>query len=192
MPNGTASVYVSRAARTVFAGRPVTPLYGGVESPQFGYASRDFAPWPWPGIGGVCRPIVQCCCKGPVTIAPGEIAPIVIDWGQWLNSLQGLGYQIDSVASASLLDPTENMEPADPDVIKVVSGRNTDPDPPDNSDVAGLISLAPPYGTVALIEVAPDARIGAQYKLDICCVAHDCDGRKIRKCDCVVITVAEC
>jgi hypothetical protein len=191
MPNG-ASVYVGRGVNSVFTGRAVPTVNGGVAGSAFGYASRDFAPWPWPRLAGACKPIVQCCCAGPVNIAPGEVQPIIMNWGAWIESLQGLEYRLDSILALSLLDPAENMQAADAGIIKIISGRDGDPDPPDNTEAAQLASLAPPYGVQVLIEVAPDARIGAQYKLDICVGAHDCDGRKIRQCSCVVITIAEC
>jgi hypothetical protein len=96
--------------------------------------------------------------------------------------------------SASLWDMgTSPPQIADPAIIKITSGMINDPDPPDNSDVADLVSVMPPYGTQTLIAVAKDARVGALYRLDLCVVACDgCAGRKIRMCDCVVIAIAEC
>jgi hypothetical protein len=66
-----------------------------------------------------------------------------------------------------------------PDIIKITSGTEKDPDPPDNGDAADLVALRPPFGTQTLISVSKDARIGQQFKLDICVVVCDgCAGRK--------------
>ena len=58
--------------------------------------------------------------------------------------------------------------------------------------VEEVISLMPPCATQVLIEAAPGATIGAQYRLSLCLVARDCEGRRIKMRDCVVIVIAEC
>jgi len=194
MPNG-----LGRATNSIFTGRALsavnlaTPGALGRSYPS-GWGSgvgNDFVGWP--RTGAMCAPPVQCCCKGPITIGPGEVRPILADWSAWLQSDSMQGFNLYEIASAQLLDVTRTpMLPADPKIIKVV--RNTqDPDPPDNSDVKGLIDIVPPYGMRLMIEAAPDAPIGRQFKLDFCAVACDgCEGRKARMCDCIVITIQEC
>src|SRR5262249_43975822 len=104
------------------------------------------------------------------------------------------GFNLYEVHSSSLWDMGKSPpQTANPAIIKITSGMINDPDPPDNSDVADLVSVMPPYGTQTLIAVAKDARVGALYRLDLCVVACDgCAGRKIRMCDCVVIAIAKC
>lgn len=198
MANG--AITMVRASATVYGGRASPSLYGGRASPAlitgngaaYGLGGSG-APSIWPRTGGMCAPIQQCCCLGPVTIAPGEIKQITINWANWIEG--NPGFNMSEVARSDLYDMTTGPRPfiADPDIMKVTSGiADRDPDPPDNSDVAKLITKVPPYGTMAIIEAGPDAPIGAGYKLDICLVAHDCAGRMIRQCECVGITVAEC
>jgi hypothetical protein len=124
-----------------------------------------------------------------------------MNWGAWLTSEATQGFNLYEVDSASLWDMTRSLwdmtrsppQIADPAIIKITSGTINDPDPPDNSDAAELVSVIPPHGTEMLIAVAKDARIGALYRLDLCVVACDgCADRKIRMCDCVVIVIAEC
>jgi hypothetical protein len=148
----------------------------------------------WPRTGAMCAPLVQCCCKGPWTIAPGEVQSLLMNWRAWLTSESAQGFNMYEVHSAALWDMGRSPPRiADPDIIKITSGTANDPDIPDNSAAAALVSVLPPYGTQALVEVSRDARIGQQFKLEICVVACDgCAGRKIRMCDCVVVVVAEC
>lgn len=187
MPNGN-TLYAGRATGSIFAGRATPALMAGTAADVAAFPRGATMGWPSQGI---CSPIQQCCCKGPVMIAPGEVRSITLNWGTWIDSVPG--YQVNKIDSLSLIDVSLTPpQPADPDIIKVVSGKGDDPDPPDNGDAADLAGLIPPYGTQVLIEVGATARIGAQYKLNICMIARDCDGRKIRQCDCVVITVAEC
>lgn len=137
-----------------------------------------------------CAPI-QCCCKGPWSIGPGETLPMVLDWSRWLASVPG--YNLNAVTSAALMDMTVNPPvAANPDEIKIVSGMGTDPDPPDNGDAADLVGLIPPTATQALFEVAPATAIGKQYRFNIAVTARDCDGRKITMQDCVMVVVAQC
>lgn len=189
-----ATVYVGRARGGVNVGRAPQAVAWSSNGGGFAPNANGSLFWPtqqWPRPMGICQPLQQCCCAGPVSIAPGEVYPLMINWANWIENTPG--FAIDSIYSASLSDPANAMEPADPDVIKVTTGiRGGDPDPPDNSDVADLISLVPPFGTLVLFEAAPDARLGAQYKLDLCLIAHDCDGRRIRQCQCLVLVVAEC
>lgn len=189
MPNG-GIIYAGRASGTIYAGRATPGLGGlGVGGPV-GYAGGRFDAWPYPRGNGACAPVVPCCCKGPVQIAPGETQSIVLSWERWLNSVPG--YQLNTVAEASLYDMTQSPPvPADDTVIKITSGIPGN-DPTDNADAAGLVGLVPPFGSQVLIEAAKTAVIGAQYRLSICMIARDCDGRKIRQCDCVVIVIAEC
>lgn len=187
MPNGNGNtIFAGRATGSVFAGRATPTILAGPDTAMF---PRGTTPG-WPSQG-ICSPVQQCCCKGPVNVAPGEIQSIVLNWGRWIDSVPG--YQLNTIDEVSLFDMSLTPpQPADPAVIKVVSGKGDDPDPPDNSAAKGLAGLIPPYGTQVLIEAGATARIGAQYKLNICLIARDCDGRKIRQCDCVVITIAEC
>lgn len=183
MPNGGSTIYAGRATNSIYTGRATPAIPAGA----YAFPRGAVAGWPSQGL---CAPPVQCCCKGPVNIAPGEIQSLVMQWATWLDSVPG--YALNAVASASLWDMTTSPpQPANPDVIKVVSGGGADEEP-DNSEVKSLVGLIPPYGTQVLIEASADAEIGAQYKLEICLVARDCDGRKIRQCDCVVIVIAEC
>jgi hypothetical protein len=148
----------------------------------------------WPRTGAMCAPLIQCCCKGPFTIAPGEVASLLMNWRAWLTSESAQGFNLYEVHSASLWDMTRSPpQIANPAVIKITSGTENDPDPPDNSDVAALISVLPPFGTKTLIAVSPNARIGRLFKLELCVVACDgCAGRKIRQCDCIAIAIQEC
>jgi hypothetical protein len=175
---------------TIYSGRATPPLLAGRATGAIDTAGLT----DWSAMvmnRGACGPIQRCCCKGPVNVAPGEIRSVVMNWAMWIDSVPG--FAANAVVEASLYDMTVNPPaPADPTKIKVVSGTGDDPDPPDNSDVASLIALIPPYGTQAFVEVSDDATIGAQYRLNICLVARDCDGHKIRQCDCVVLVVAEC
>jgi hypothetical protein len=137
-----------------------------------------------------CAP-VQCCCKGPWSIGPGETLPMLLDWSRWLASVPG--YNLNAVASAALLDMNVNPPaPANPAEIAVVSGQGDDPDPPDNSDVAELVSLMPPTVTQALFSVGADTAIGRMYRFNIAVTARDCDGRKITMQDCVMVVVQQC
>jgi hypothetical protein len=104
------------------------------------------------------------------------------------------GFTMYGVASAALMDMTVHPpQPADENDIRVVSGTGDDPVPPDNSDVKGLVHLLPHYAaTQIMVMVAPDARIGSQYRLNVCATARDCDGRKATMCDCVMVVIAEC
>lgn len=138
----------------------------------------------------ICAP-VQCCCKGPWTIGPGETLPLILDWSRWLNSIGG--YNMNVVSKASLTDIIASPQvAADPLKIRVIAGNGETPDPADNSDVASVVNLMPPAATSAMIEVAPDATIGAQYRFDICLTARDCDGRKATMCDCVMVVIQQC
>lgn len=185
------SFIAGRSSGMINAGRSASSLLMG-GGPVGWTGSANWNNWPFPRSSGMCAPIVPCCCKGPVTIAPGEIAPIILNWGAWIDSVPG--YSLNTVAEATLYDMTVvPPAPADEDIIHITSGIGLGDDPPpDNADGAGFVGLIPPYGTQVLIAVSNDARIGAQYRLTICMIARDCDGRKIRQCDCVVITIAEC
>jgi hypothetical protein len=137
-----------------------------------------------------CAPI-QCCCKGPWSIGPGERLPLVMDWSRWLASVPG--YNLSSVASAALMDMTVNPPvPANATEIKVVSGMGDDPEPPDNGNAAALVGLIPPVGTQTLFEVDSNTPIGKQYRFNIAVTARDCDGRKITMQDCVMVVIAQC
>jgi hypothetical protein len=116
---------------------------------------------------------------------------MLLDWSRWLASVPG--YNLNAVASAALLDMNVNPPaPASPTEIAVVSGQGDDPEPPDNSDVAGLVSLMPPTVTQALFSVDADTAIGRMYRFNIAVTARDCDGRKITMQDCVMVVVQQC
>src|SRR5262245_13240735 len=186
MANGQ-TIYTGRAVTSIFGGRALSNLQG------LGGQGLGTMPGPasWPRTGAMCAPIQQCCCKGPWTIAPGETQPLIMDWSPWVTS--ALGCQINKVDTEPSWDMNVSPPaPAPPGVIKIVSGMSGDPEPPNNSEAAALLGLIPPYGVQALIEVGEGAAIGAQYRLSLCLIARDCDGRKIKQCDCVVITIAEC
>jgi len=175
---------------TIYAGRAVRPL-------STGRAIGSIVPSPaidttiWPRTGAMCAPLVQCCCKGPWSIGPGETLPLVLDWSQWLASLPG--YNLNKVAEMDLFDMTVNPpRPADHDIITITTGTGDDPDEPDNADLADRVSLIPPSAMQMLVEVSEEAVIGAQFKLSLAVTARDCDGRRITMRDCVVITIAEC
>lgn len=177
MNGGT--IYAGRATPPMLVGRATGPLSVGAEDWSSMVMNR-----------GACAPIQRCCCAGPISVAPGEIRSVVLNWATWLDSVPG--FQVNAVDEATLFDMTVNPPaPADPAKIKVVFDRD-DPDPPDNSDVASLVQLIPPYGTQTFVQVSDDATIGTQYRLNICLVARDCGGHPIRQCGCVVLVVAEC
>jgi hypothetical protein len=99
-----------------------------------------------------------------------------MNWRAWLTSEATQGFNLYEVDWASLWDMTRSLwdmtrsppQIADPSIIKITSGTENDPDPPDNSDVADLVSVMPPYG--------------AQTRW-----------RRMRaSADCVVIAIAEC
>lgn len=137
-----------------------------------------------------CAP-VQCCCKGPWSIGPGETQPLVLEWSRWLGSVPG--YNLNAVTAAALMDMTVNPPvPANAAEIKIVSGMGDDPVPPDNANAAALAGLIPPNFTQTLIEVGPDTAIGKQYRFNIAVTARDCDGRKITMQDCVMVVIAQC
>jgi hypothetical protein len=140
----------------------------------------------------LCAPI-QCCCKGPWTIGPGETQPLTLDWSRWLNSSAMGGFTLNAVSSASLVDMTAHPpQPADPDDIRIVSGLGDDAEP-DNAEAKGLVNLLPAYAaTQIMIAVAEDVRVGSQYRLNLAVTARDCDGRRATMRDCVMIVVAEC
>src|SRR5262245_43954439 len=159
MANGQ-TIYTGRAVNSIFGGRALSNLQG------FGGQGLGTMPGPasWPRTGAMCAPIVQCCCKGPWTIAPGETQPIIMDWSPWIASVPG--YNINKVDTAALWDMNVSPPvPSNPNVIKIVSGQSDDPDTPDNSEAAALLGLIPPYGVQALIEVGEGAQIGFQYRL---------------------------
>jgi len=174
---------------TIYAGRAISQLPGGraVGSITASAGNGGLVP----RRAAMCNPVQQCCCKGPWTIGPGETLPLILDWSQWLTSLPG--YNLNKVVEMSLFDMTVNPpEPADPEEIVVVSGTGDDPEEPDNSDVADLAGLIPPYGVQAIVSVFSETEIGKQYRLGLAVAARDCDGRRIIQRDCVVIVVAEC
>lgn len=138
-----------------------------------------------------CAP-VQCCCKGPWSIGPGETMPMIMDWSRWLASVPG--YNLNEVTKAELLDMMVTpVIPADPAKLKVTTGIvGDDPDPPNNADVAELVDVLPPTATQALFTAGADATIGSQYRFNISVTARDCDGRKITAVDCVMVVIAQC
>lgn len=180
MGRAAGNVYMGRAAPTLSMGTwssPAPTLYNGY--------------WSGQRMHGMCAPVLECCCAGPVNVAPGAVRPVIMNWGRWIESLPE--YSLEEVVSASLIDMRlAPPAPADPDIIKVVTGKENDGTTPDNEDAHGFIDVLPPYGTLALIEASRDAQIGHQYKLDICVTARNCRGRVLRECGCVVITIAEC
>jgi len=174
---------------TIFAGRAVSQLAAGRAVGSI--APSSVVNGSFPRNAALCAPVQQCCCKGPWTIGPGETLPLILDWSTWLNSLPG--YNLNKVADMSLFDMTVNPpQPADPDIIKVVSGIGDDPEEPDNSDVGDLAALIPPTAIQVMFEVSSEARIGAQYKLDFGLFARDCEGRRITMRDCVAVVIAQC
>lgn len=186
MPNGT-MILAGRSSGTIYAGRASAPITVG----QLQVPSITAPAW---RAGGACLPIPQCCCKGPVTVSPGETRLIMLNWASEVDSTEP-PFAVYSVDEASLYDMSESPPvPANPDVIKISTGiGGTDPPVIDNSDAASLVKIRPPYGTNLMITVAPDAMIGKQYKLTICVLAcSGCDPGKSRWCDCVVLRVAEC
>ena len=86
----------------------------------------------WPRTGAMCAPLIQCCCKGPWTIAPGEVQSLLMNWRAWLTSESVQGFNLYEVYSASLWDMGKSApQIANPAVIKITSGTENDPDPPD-------------------------------------------------------------
>lgn len=224
MANG---IIGGRSNQTIYGGRAVGRVGGPLPGlPAPGWSGPGMPPtfWPngmvgWPRAGSMCQPLVQCCCLGPWSLAPGEVQPLVWDWSSWINSEGVQGYTIVSVASASLTDPSNGFAPADPNIIKVTTGipapvlaalrrkarkkrdatgvetfEDDGEEENPNEDATDYVSLLPQNnGIQVLIEASPDARLGAQFKLDACLTACDgCGGRLIRQCGCVVITIAEC
>lgn len=181
--NGVDTIYAGRPMPTIYGGRPMPTVLAGASAPM---------PAIWPRTNGMCAAVVACCCKGPINVGPGEIATFSINWAPWLNTIPG--YKVHAIASASLFDMMESPPvPPDPTIIKVTTSvPGADPVPVDNADVASLISLIPPFGTQVAIEAGLSARIGDQYKLNICITARDCDGRTSRQCDCFVIVISDC
>jgi len=174
---------------TIAGGRPVSVLNGGrsVATVVTSWASNEVG---WPRTGAMCAPVQPCCCKGPWEIGPGETLPLTMLWQRWIDSVPG--YTLNKVTEASLLDVNVNPErPADPDVIKLVSGTDDDEEA-DNEDATDFVGIIPPYLTHTLVAVSPDARIGQQFRFNLAVTARDCDGRKITMRDCVVIVIAEC
>jgi hypothetical protein len=116
---------------------------------------------------------------------------MVLDWSRFLASVPG--YNLNAVMSAALLDMNVNPPvPANPAEIAIVSGQGDDPDPPDNSDAAELVSLMPPQFTQAMFQVGADTPIGRMYRFNIAVTARDCDGRKATMQDCVIVVVQQC
>jgi len=178
MPNG-GTIYAGRTVAQLSAGRPVAALT----------ASPTNGAWINPPRAAMCAGVQQCCCKGPWNIGPGETLPLALDWSPWLASVPG--FNLSEVAEASITDMTVNP-PAAPEaeIIKLVLSRNDDE--PDNTDVADLIRIFPPSATIANVAVGLDARIGAQFRLDMAMTAKDCAGESITMRDCFVIVVREC
>lgn len=181
--NGPTTIFAGRAVPSIYAGRAVPTTYAGQSGAM---------PAIWPRTNGMCAPVVSCCCKGPLNVGPGEMQVFPISWATWLSSIPD--YKISAIASASLWDMMESPPvPADPAIVKVTSGvPGVDPVPVDNANVAGLISFIPPLGMQVAIEAGLGARIGDQFKLNVCVTARDCDGRTARQCDCFVIVISDC
>lgn len=188
MVNG-AAIYAGRSPAALYGGRSIAPLFS---TPTVNSTLN----WTRQG-NSLCIPRPQCCCKGPFNIAPGEQLSLPINWAAWLQNpdpSQPPLYNMNKVASADFFDMLASPPaPANPDIIKVVSGIAVD-DPPlfDNADVSDLILLRPPYFTEVFIEASDDAVVGSQYRLRMCLIARDCEGHVQRMCDCFVVTVAEC
>lgn len=194
---GSVTLYAGRATGTIYAGGS-RPVYAGAPWFPNGFNSPS-SPAAWGRSGGMCAPVTQCCCQGPINVAPGEIKSILLNWSPWIDD--NPGYNLAKVASARLDDMTQGRpRPADPDVIKVTTGiPGEDPPVIDNADVASLVRVIPGNqaagtapGTQTIIDVSEDAQIGDQYKLTVCMWARDCNGSLIRQCDCVVLNIAEC
>ena len=151
------------AGSTIFAertGRAPGPLAERLQERRS--PADSSADWiGWPRTGAMCAPLVQCCCKGPWTLAPGEVQSLLLNWRAWLTSEAVQGFNLYAVAQASLWDMTKSPpQIADANIIKITSGTVNDPDPPDNSDAADLFALRPPFGAQTLISVSQNARIG--------------------------------
>src|SRR5215471_6117480 len=182
MPNGTISFSSPLSTVRFGPGGPTGRTYPSGMFPDPWSAVHGAAMWPRPAS---CLPPVQCCCGGPWILPPGEAQPLIMDWSGWLAKVPG--FNLNMVESASLWDMSKAPPViADPAKIKLLSGTDDD-ETPDNDDGAHFVSLIPPCAGQVLVEAAPNLAIGGQYKLDLCVVARDCDGRRIRKCDCVVI-----
>jgi hypothetical protein len=181
---------------TLIGGRSLSTFYGGraVQSFRSGAAASvlpasDFSTWP---RTGACGPPVQCCCKGPFNIGPGETLPLIVQWSPIINSVPD--YRLSRVTRASLWDMNANpVVPADPSIIRLTpDGISNDEEESDNEDVADQITIEPPWFTTALVRVAKGAIIGRQYRLNICVALRDCRPRELEICDCYVIVIAEC
>ena len=109
---------------TLLGGRAVDTLSGG-RAVATSWASNDVG---WPRTGAMCAPVQPCCCKGPWEIGLGETLPVSMLWQRWIDSVPG--YTLNKVTEASLLDVNVNPErPADPEIIKLVTGTDEDEEP---------------------------------------------------------------
>src|SRR5215471_16758638 len=163
MPNGT-----------IFAGRALSVMNMGRGGNGRTYPSGMFPdPWSpshgsamWPRTAGLCAPIAQCCCAGPWIMPPGDRQALYMDWSRWLGSVSS--FNLYAIESASLWDMTRAPPTiADPQRIWLASGLDDDEDR-DNDDAAHFVSIIPPCSAMVLVEAGMTARIGDQYKLDVC------------------------
>src|SRR5215467_7977705 len=125
-----------------------------------------------PGVGygtSACPPIDPCCCDA-WSIAPGDILPLQIYFGDTLA--ESPGFRINSVVSCELIDLNAGPPgvPADPDEIAVVSGYDTDPSPPPQPGFAKIVNES-----IVEVLIACDAStaIGRAYRLNLCVRIRD-------------------
>jgi len=136
--------------------------------------------------GSMCAPISGCPCLTWL-LPPCAQYPLYIDWRTWLASMPG--YTLSAVESAALLDVNVNPPvPANPNDIALVSGFDTDPDPP---PTPGYTQIIGGFATGNIVKAGPNATVGRVYRLDITVVATDACGRKAKACECVSINIVQ-
>jgi hypothetical protein len=134
----------------------------------------------------VCAP-VDCCCQ-PWQISQGETAPLMIDFGPWLQST---GWPaINEIVEAEMLDMNvaAPFPPADEAELGLISGMT--PDPPNSWPGFAVIR----NGSLVefIVQAGDDVAVGRTYRLNVRVKARDCEGRAITARDCCFIYVTSC
>lgn len=131
-----------------------------------------------------CGP-VSCCCTMYWEIGAGETLPLQIDWQGFLATVPG--YNLATIEKAELIDLMKNPPaPANDDDIKLVSGMAADP----TEHLPGFGAILDSRATEFLVEASSSARVSGCYLLNICLGLVNCNGKRLKVCDCVNITVS--
>lgn len=129
----------------------------------------------------LCSP-AACCCLDTVSIKPGEIAPIWIDWSGWLRSAAGfkLWGDVTIVLQNNNVNPIVDALPAEIDTVPSLATPNVE-----HGKIVGDT-------TKIIVSVGAATALNRIYRMNVTVQARDCDGVIIQRTECLLFRITDC